>query len=103
MDENDILLAYMLGYSYQAVGQHEDALDIYDLLTAFTSDNPNPMIAANRGLAFARTGDYESGASFLRNVMDTHPDPVLVQTTIGDIYAAVPETQGEAETPTTKP
>ena len=97
MDESDILLAYMLGYSYQALGQHTDALDVYDLLTAFTSDNPDPVITANRGLAFAETGDYESGTSLLRSVLESHPDPVLVQSTIGDIYATVPEGQSEAE------
>jgi tetratricopeptide (TPR) repeat protein len=87
----------MLGYSYQALGQHDDALEIYDMLAAVTTDNPNPIITANRGLAFAETGDYESGVALLRSVIDSHPDPVLVQSTIGDIYAAVAEGQSEAE------
>lgn len=93
MGEDDIRLAAMLAYSHQAVGNHQAALPLYDLLIGYTEDT---HIKANRAWAIAETGDYESAVTLYLSLMDKHPDPSFIQTNIGEIYARFPESANSA-------
>ncbi len=93
LSEDEIRLAGMLAYSYQALGDHTTALPVYDLLIGYTEDT---HIKANRAWAVAQTGDSESAVTLYLSLLDEHPDPSFIQTNIGDIYAAFPESANSA-------
>jgi len=86
LDANQSLQAFMLAYSYQALGQQDEALKIYDMLTTYTREQ-NPYAAANRAYAIAQTGDYESAIILYLGLVAEHPDAAFIQTNIGEIYA----------------
>ncbi len=93
MSEDEIRLAAMLAYSYQAVGDHEAAMPLYDLLIGYTED---VHIKANRAWAIAETGSPESAVTLYLSLIDQHPDPAFIQTNIGEIYARFPESANSA-------
>ncbi|MBZ0304925.1 MAG: hypothetical protein K8I82_02540, partial [Anaerolineae bacterium] len=93
MSDDEIRLAAMLAYSYQAAGDHEAAMPLYDLLIGYTED---VHIKANRAWATAETGSAESAVTLYLSLLDQHPDPAFIQTNIGEIYARFPESANSA-------
>lgn len=93
LSEDEIRLAGMLAYSYQALGEHETALPLYDFLIGYTED---PHIKANRAWAVAESGDSESAITLYLSLLDKHPDPSFIQTNIGEIYSEFPESANSA-------
>lgn len=87
-DEDESLLAFILGYSYQALEQQAEALKIYDLLTTYSGE-PNLNVVANRAYAIAQTGNYESAVTLYLSIVAQFPDPAFIQTNIGEIYLQV--------------